>query len=304
MTLQRMIDQLSDWELEVAARSSYAYYNMTKFATHDLTQARNEAAMAMAARHLKAEKGDVALALQKMRATIHWRHEKRMDLLRDCFHTETPEALELRKKIQHYVGPKGKLVVRGFDRQHRACWHTVGRHSPPGTQADHEGCMISHYYMLERALACSEARSLQFLVGNKKPQEMVVVSVDFGGFKKQHAPLFQTVKELLFDLRDHYPERLFRVYFVDAPIVFRGLWNMIKPFVDPGTKAKFQFVTGTSQRIQLFSEAMGSGQCMPYQHPHGELSENVLTEDFLQLPFIMAYEGNADITTTDSSEGS
>lgn len=284
-----MVSELSDAEKETAARTSFSYYKMTKTATADLRDARNRAAMAMAARHLKAEKGDVAVALEKMRATIHWRREKRMDLLRDCFEDHSPEALEMREKIMHYIGNKGKLVVTGFDKQHRACWHTVGRHSPEGSQFDHEGCLMSHNYMLERALACSEARSLKH---TNKAQEMVIVSVDFGGFKKSHAPLLGTVKAMLYDLRDHYPERLFRVYFVDAPILFRGLWSAIKPFLDPDTKAKFQFVTGHNQRLKVFNEEMGAKHCMPYQHPEGKLPENVNLHEFWQLPFDVAYGDN------------
>ena len=120
-------------------------------------------------------------------------------------------------------------------------------------------------------------------------QETVIVCVDFRGFEKQHAPPLHTVKELLCGLRDHYPERLFRVYFVDAPLVFRGLWNIIKPFVDKDTKAKFQFVTGTTQRTKVFTEAMGKNQCMRYQLDNGELPSEIDMGEFYRLPFDMSY---------------
>lgn len=36
-----------------------------------------------------------------------------------------------------------------------------------------------------------------------------------------------------------YPERLGQLFLVNAPWVFKGLWTMIKPWVDPVTVQKF-----------------------------------------------------------------
>ena len=279
-----MIERLSEDEKETAARSSYAYFKASsrnesaRKATHD----RDRAAMAMAARHLRADDHDVETAMRHFKATIQWRQDRRLDVLRQCFEETSVEAIAFRHRLQSFIGDKGKLIIQGFDKDHRACWHNVGRHSPDGTQTDNDGCMLAHFYMLERAIACSEARSLKY---GSVAQETVIVSVDFQGFEKRHAPLLHTVKDLLFGLRDHYPERLFRVYFVDAPLVFRGLWNIIKPFVDKDTKAKFQFVTGITQRNKVFTKAMGADQCMPYQHNSGELSSEIDMNEFYNLPF-------------------
>lgn len=283
-----MIEHLSEDEKDTAARSSYAYFKdcSRTGGAQKTTDDRDRAAKAMAARHLRADDYDVETAQRHFKATIQWRQDRRLDVLRHCFEETSDEAIAFRQRLQNFIGDKGKLVIQGFDKDHRACWHTVGRHSPDGTQTDHDGCMIAHFYMLERAIACSEARSLKY---RSVVQETVIVSVDFQGFEKQHAPLLHTVKDLLFGLRDHYPERLFRVYFVDAPLVFRGLWNIIKPFVDKDTKAKFQFVTGTTQRAIVFTEAMGVDQCMPYQHNNGELSSAIDMDKFYNLPFDVAH---------------
>ena len=288
-----MVEQLSDTEKESAARSSYAYYKMSETCrpSKKLEESRDLAAMAMAARHLKADKGDVDAATRHFKATIEWRRENQLDTLRTCFQESTPEALQFRQRVQNYVG-EGKLSIAGFDKENRACWHTVGRLSPKGSQSDDVGCKLSHYYMLERAIACSEARSLQL---GTAVQQKVVVSVDFGGYKKEHAPRFKTIQELLCTLRDHYPERLYRIYLVDAPLIARTLWTAVKPFVDPDTKTKFQFVTGAKQRKAVFGHAFGSEQCMPYQHPEGMLQEKVDMNHFFMLPFDNAEQRDGHI---------
>jgi len=291
LMLQSMINQLSTHEKEVAARSSFAYFMASVSKDVPVTDdERDQAAMAMAARHLRADKGDILLAVQHMKATIQWRQDQHLDELRCCFEESTDQAMSFRTEIQGFVGEKGKFIIQGFDKEHRACWHTVDRHSPEGTQLNHDGCLLAHYYMLERAIACSEASSLKY---GCQTQETVVVSVDFAGFQLDHAPNMNTIKELLFCLRDHYPERLFRVYLVDAPLVFRSLWAVIKPFVDAETKKKFQFVTGKNQRSVVFDEIMGSDQCMPYQHPNGELAcdGEIDVQKFYSLPFDAAYGG-------------
>lgn len=279
---------------EAASCSSYAYYKMSKNASippndnsTPIIEARNSAASSMVVRYLISEKGDIVVALKKLRSTLKWRKEQNIDLLRDCFESSDPLAIKFRERIRHFVGLTGKLVVSGYDKEHRACWHTIGRRSPPGTQSDHEGCMLSHFYFLERALACSEAKSLK--EGWKVPQGKVIVSVDFGGFKKHHAPLMSTVKELLHGLLNHYPERLFRVYLVGPPLVFCCLWKMVAPFIDEKTKEKFQFLT-KERATKVFEEAVGKDECLPYQHEKGKLSDEFDMDDFfLAIPFDECY---------------
>ena len=36
----------------------------------------------------------------------------------------------------------------------------------------------------------------------------------------------------------HYPERLGLFLIIDPPRIFRGLWRMLQPYIDPATKKK------------------------------------------------------------------
>ena len=56
----------------------------------------------------------------------------------------------------------------------------------------------------------------------------------------------KTARATLSILQDHYPERLHRFVLLHAPALFSGFFKMISPFIDPVTKAKILFVTGSA----------------------------------------------------------
>ena len=55
----------------------------------------------------------------------------------------------------------------------------------------------------------------------------------------------KTSRAVLSILQNHFPERLHRCVLLHAPALFLGFYKIISPFVDPVTKAKVQFVTGS-----------------------------------------------------------
>jgi hypothetical protein len=66
----------------------------------------------------------------------------------------------------------------------------------------------------------------------------------------------------LFDLlQAHYPERLQRLFFVNAPLTFWGVWRCASPFVAPATRAKIAFVSGAAGRRLLLEEV--GGEALP-----------------------------------------
>ena len=220
--------------------------------------------------------------MKQLRKTIHHRIEFKVDDIRRCFEEETEWAKATRRKIEKYLGPKGRMFVRGFDKDGRCTFHFVGKNSPEEGKMDHEGCLEAHYYILEKAIAATERRS-------NGHQSMVNVSVDFENFKKWHAPPISLCKDMLAMLKVYYPERLWCVYLIDAPAIFRGIWTILKPFIDPVTKTKFQFVTGEQHRMALFGEVLDKSQALPYQRPDGELTDNIDMQEFFKAPFNQAY---------------
>eukprot|EP00970_Alexandrium_tamarense_P004383 scaffold732_cov265-Alexandrium_tamarense.AAC.3 len=49
----------------------------------------------------------------------------------------------------------------------------------------------------------------------------------------------------------HYPERMFRAYICDPPLVFRTFWSVIRHFVDPCTLEKIAFCSGKEGQTLL-----------------------------------------------------
>ena len=47
--------------------------------------------------------------------------------------------------------------------------------------------------------------------------------------------------------QDHYPERLGKLYLINAPWGFSGVWSVVKGFLDPVTVAKIHILGGNYQ---------------------------------------------------------
>mmetsp|Transcript_17950 Transcript_17950/g.24709 ORF Transcript_17950/g.24709 Transcript_17950/m.24709 type:complete len:283 (-) Transcript_17950:214-1062(-) len=280
-----MVSYLNEEEREAAARSSYRYFTLsTSEANRKPTiEEKNKAACAMARRHLIAEKGYKQKAFRKMKATIRHRKEMKIDALRRCFETDTSNSFysELRTSLEEELST-GKMIIRGYDKENRALFN----YFPRLKNSEHEVNFLRiHYYMLERALACTERAS-------DGSQEKIVVLVDYNGYKGAiHDPPLKLTKKMIVALNEHYPERLFCVYLINAPLLFRTFWALIKPFLDPVTKKKFRFVTGDKERGTVFADKISADQAMPFVLPCGKMNSPIDPKKFFyDTPFDYAYD--------------
>lgn len=57
--------------------------------------------------------------------------------------------------------------------------------------------------------------------------------------------------------------RLFKLYLFCAPRLFHGLWSVVRPFVDPATRDKVQFVYNNAATAALFSQDFPPQVCTP-----------------------------------------
>ena len=109
-----------------------------------------------------------------------------------------------------------------------------------------------------------------------------------------------TSKHTLEILQCHYPERLHRAYICNPPWVFSTFWTVIKPFVDPVTKTKIAFCSG-SKGMQTIANDMGGMEQRGKYHLEPCAGGTEVLRDFnnveylnlpMNVPFdIEAYKG-------------
>ena len=204
--------------------------------TEEELQAMPDGNMPM--RHLRADKGDIKKAIKRIKYAIKWRQDFGVEkILRAASNPATEEEDKIRSILLKESYP-GKLYIRNYDKEKRAIMYMF----PCRENTNHPQNNIIHLvYQIERAIACTEKNGL----------EKMVIIMDFEGWKMKDSAPMATTKQTIHILQECYVERLSRVYFTNPPLVFRTFWNMVKPFLDPVTKAKLVFCTGKAGLKEL-----------------------------------------------------
>uniref|UniRef100_A0A6V2HBP8 CRAL-TRIO domain-containing protein n=1 Tax=Ditylum brightwellii TaxID=49249 RepID=A0A6V2HBP8_9STRA len=295
-----IITLLSEDEKEKAARTSYKYLVASTSATSKdgdnsekppppSTEERDKYAMAMARRHLRAENGNEKKALQKMRNTIEYRDKMKIDVIRQCFTknesdvTPPPEEEE-EEEYQYHIDNlapnllEGKLFVRGYSKDDRALYISRA-HLFEARGYDTEWFLKYNIYTLERAIACTERATDGEI-------EKVIAIFDLGQYSNKVRTPLTLSKDITFCLRDHYPERLEKVFMIDAPFLFRAFYNLVYPFIDNDTKQKIVFVTGDKEKEEKLGNMISKDQSMLFMQPGGEMDTDLDMKAYLyETPF-------------------
>lgn len=90
--------------------------------------------------------------------------------------------------------------------------------------------------------------------------ETLALVVDYKGATSSNNPSMKTVKQVIHILQNHYVERLGKGIVVNVPYYLQAFFSMIKPLLDPKTKAKVEFNPNLGNLIpnkQLDSEFGG-----------------------------------------------
>jgi len=233
-----------------------------------------EKALKTCARHLAAEKGNKEQALSKLKATLEWRNSKEIAVSEFC---NIQRGDDLADKMEIELGPHGRLCVRGRDKEGRAIMHCVTRFSRRDGIQDKCAYIQSHCLVFERAVAATERYQQR---GNQQQSELIV-AVDISEFAMWQIPSAELTKELIHMANAYYPERLHKVYVIDAPRLFRLFWMLVRPFLDPVSKAKYEFVTGQQERETILGSTIDADQAMPYMLSDGKLTDPWDVQRFL-----------------------
>jgi hypothetical protein len=270
---QYMLDALTEEEKETAAKSSHRYFTSG--------DNRDKHVLATARRHWIAENGNRDKALLKMKATIQYRQDVHIDEIRRCFYErDNPDLHVYRQGLSNHLQTK-KTVVRGFDKEGRPLYCVYPRLEM------HEGWDAEWYpttycaYMLERAIAIAETKN----------EDKVTVVFDYTGFTLRNSPTSSHVGKFIHQFQNHYPERAHTIYIVNAPVVFRFFWALVRPFIDSVTRKKINFVTGNQQIQATFEAIVDVEDAQPFMLPAGKRTKEVDMDRFLHdIPFHEGYD--------------
>jgi hypothetical protein len=191
------------------------------------------------------------------------------------------EAVQkLRSQIVDDVN-KQPAFVRGTDKSGRAL--LLLRDRTAKVTIDEE-FIVTQIFIMERAIAATEYAS-------RGVEEKILVVLDFGSFKSSLAPPLSAVKAVASILQSKYSERLKNLIVIDPPFWMRTMYGMIKPFLDPTTKAKFIVASGDKKKQEVIAELVDPAQAMPWMLPSGKLVEEVDLEHYVQVvPFHCLYD--------------
>jgi hypothetical protein len=170
-------------------------------------------------RYLRARDWDVKKALKLLQGSFEWR---------DRYQPENLDARDLDKEASN-----GKVFQTGFDKKGQPIVYMIPANN---TSEDYDKGVQLLVYTMEKAI-------------ESMPEgvEQLVWFIDFKGFSRQNSIPLNVAKETISILSDQYPERLAACYFVDAPFIFNLFYKTISVFVNPNTRNKVNFVSGSHQ---------------------------------------------------------
>lgn len=274
-----LLNHLTPDDIEIAARTSYAYVKDQEQSSGPHKQKRLYWAKFMARRYLdSAGHKNQSTALARMRQTLQFRRKIDIDCLREA----------IRNPLSDYHSPLAKelasrhLYVQGYDREGRSTYVFVPRRVQGH---DHVWTIRAHIWTLEKAIACSRAED-----------QTVNAVVDFTGFSTvRHAPPTSIGKDLMQTLRAHYVGHINQIFLIDAPTAFLCLWAVFKPFAGKVTRSKINFLSSKRQKQEVIGHWYADDQAPSWMLPSGQKNRDLNLEEYLyRTPFDKAFdEGTA-----------
>ncbi|CAB9502828.1 CRAL TRIO domain protein [Seminavis robusta] len=269
--LQSMLSQLTEEEMETAARTNYQYLQSAWSGTATVED-RQKHATAMARRYLKSKK-DVDRALDCMRLTLQFRQEMKLDQLRrtfdDSIDDNDEQQQQFRSELAERLSSK-KSFVMGYDKEGRATFHF---RPPKSIHHDLHWTMMEALYTMERTIACSQRNA---------GQDSINAVVDIAGFQPMvHAPPLHVGQQFLQTLRRHYVGHIDKIVILDAPMAFVILWQLLSPFVGTKTSSKIVFLSGQENKTEQISQLYDPAQAAPWMMTGGRKERELDMDEYL-----------------------
>ena len=183
-------------------------------------------------RFLRARQHDLKRAKEMFLNHLKWRKEMGVDTIIETFHFHERDAfLTLYPQGYHktdrlgrpiYIQHLGQINVKAIARV-----------------TTEERMLKFHIQEYERALryifpACS------LIAGRHISQTLAVMDLKGVGLRHLNGEVKRILSTITRTDQDNYPETLGKTLIINAPTVFRAIWAVVKPMLDPRTQAKIQ----------------------------------------------------------------
>jgi hypothetical protein len=215
-------------------------------------------------RYLRARGFEQCKAMAMLRDTLTWRQT-------NAIHELVPAKQNLAAfDIVSREAATGKMfVLPKLDSLGRAV--IVMR---PGLEnsEDVDGNILFLKYTLERASRLCPAAG----------KFALIIDYSAGEFSIRNAPSLSTNKLTLSIVQDHFPERLALAVMVDPPSFFYPLFCVVRPFIDPITAAKINFVTMADDATNPVNSGLLDASTTPAEYG-GELHYRFDAESYFEL---------------------
>lgn len=229
-----------------------------------------EAPARSALRFLRARKWDVSAAVAQYQAAQQWRRQHNVDAFRrgalgpigpeaaraasadprlSCGGVEIAALLRLSAPLEQewrYIFT-GQTFLMGFDRQGRPI--SLQRADVAGRRFDllyklageGGGDPVQHIidgYVRYQEVQEARMQESSALLGRQVTEQVVIMDLKTMAFWPDPRAIL-VFKSFLEVGQRYYPETLGVQFFVNAPLIFLGLWRMIRSWLDPKTAEKF-----------------------------------------------------------------
>lgn len=193
-------------------------------------------------RFLRAREYVVKDAAEMYQKQVKWRSDNKIDSI-----LETPDPLEA--MFQCICGHRN----HGYSYEgHPVYYERTGlvRVAEMLKYCSEEDIINRHTRHMEYAMR----RCMHSSMANKRNVEKIIMIHDLAHLKFTVETVGVKIftKTVTID-QQMYPERLHRVFIINAPLSFRGVWAVVKPFIDPKTSRKIK-ILGSNFQASLLKE--------------------------------------------------
>lgn len=185
-----------------------------------------------ARRYIKAEKYSVEKAVARARAHAAWRE------------SALPHGVVLEEEIEEQLAHNKVFLVTTSRDQRPVLIVRVKNHIPGGDIK-----VLSRFVIY--CLECATYKADD----HDNPDGKILALFDFRGIGFSNLDA-KGLREAFDVLSTNFPERVRKIYMLDSPLIFDALWRIVRPFIDPVSRDKVEFISGERAK-QVLHETIG-----------------------------------------------